>query len=593
MAKTLAKTDVVIVGGGWTGLTAAYELCHNGQNCVVIERGAYRHDAQSFAAPEEHDELKYAVRHAHMMDVQQQTLTFRQNQDQTALPMRRLGSFLPGQGLGGAGIHWNGQQWRMQGADFKPVSHYRDRYGADFLDKIPDLSIQDYPFDYADIRPHYEFFEKITGCSGQAGNINGETIAGGNVFEEPRDGDYPNPPLKQPYGPTLFADTARSMGYHPFPFPSANVSQRYTNPYGAELHPCVYCGYCEKFGCGYFAKADPIICVYDRIRDHPNFEIRMKSWVLRVEKSEDGKTATGVTYVGDDGEEYFQPADLVLMCSYALWNVHLLLHSGLGEPYDPKTRTGNVGRNYAYQTLSAVNVFFNKEMNFNPFMGAGALGMVIDDYNNGNFDHAGLDFVGGGYIAATQYHGRPIEWHPVPEGTPRWGAEWKQAMRANYNSTVHILAHMSSASTWNNFLDLDPTYTDMFGRPLLRMTFDFPENDQRMSHYITQRVQEIGRELGGDSISTTERASDHYSIVPYQTTHNVGGAIIGDSPQTSVVNPYGQMWDHHNVFVFGACLFPQNHGYNPTGPLMAIAYHEIDAIKTKYLGNPGPLVGRS
>ena len=51
MARRLAKTDVVIIGAGWTGLTAAYELAHAGKRCVVLERGSYRHDADDFAAP--------------------------------------------------------------------------------------------------------------------------------------------------------------------------------------------------------------------------------------------------------------------------------------------------------------------------------------------------------------------------------------------------------------------------------------------------------------------------------------------------------------------------------------------------------------
>ena len=51
-----------------------------------------------------------------------------------------------------------------------------------------------------------------------------------------------------------------------------------------------------------------------------------------------------------------------------------------------------------------------------------------------------------------------------------------------------------------NYLDLDPTYKDAWGLPLLRMTFDFPDNDIRMSQYIADKVVEIGRAMGGKQI---------------------------------------------------------------------------------------------
>jgi gluconate 2-dehydrogenase alpha chain len=114
-----------------------------------------------------------------------------------------------------------------------------------------------------------------------------------------------------------------------------------------------------------------------------------------------------------------------------------------------------------------------------------------------------------------------------------------------------------------------------------------------MSAWVLERAEEIARNMDGVThISTTDRAAEgkSYSIVPYQTTHNAGGAVIGTDPTTSVVNRYGQMWDHHNVFVFGACLFPQNLGYNPTGPLMGLAYWTIDAMKRDYLPDPRPLM---
>ena len=86
------------------------------------------------------------------------------------------------------------------------------------------------------------------------------------------------------------------------------------------------------------------------------------------------------------------------------------------------------------------------------------------------------------------------------------------------------------------------------------------------------------------------RRKGAFSIVPYQTTHNTGGAIMGESPKDSVVNQYLQSWDVSNVFSLGSGAFPQNAGYNPTGTVAALTYHAAHEITTRYLKNPAPLV---
>ena len=45
-----------------------------------------------------------------------------------------------------------------------------------------------------------------------------------------------------------------------------------------------------------------------------------------------------------------------------------------------------------------------------------------------------------------------------------------------------------------------------------------------------------------------------------------------------MVNRYLQAWDAHNLFVLGASVFPQQHGYNPTGTVGALAYWSAQAI---------------
>jgi hypothetical protein len=71
----------------------------------------------------------------------------------------------------------------------------------------------------------------------------------------------------------------------------------------------------------------------------PNFEARTLCEVSRINLDGTKKRATGVTYVDSSGEEWEQPADLVLLCAFQLFNVHLLLISGVGAPYESEHRT--------------------------------------------------------------------------------------------------------------------------------------------------------------------------------------------------------------------------------------------------------------
>jgi gluconate 2-dehydrogenase alpha chain len=287
------------------------------------------------------------------------------------------------------------------------------------------------------------------------------------------------------------------------------------------------------------------------------------------------------------GREFEQPAELVILCAFATHNVHLLLLSGIGKPYDPKSGEGVVGRNYAYQITSSVDVFTNELLN--PFMGAGSLGQAVDEFNGDNFDHGPNKFIGGGYIALWTTGGRPILQHYLPQDAPTWGAGWKKSMRENYLKACSIATHGSVMSYRDAWLDLDPTYRDEYGDPLLRLTFDFHDNELRMSKFLTDRAAEIAKAMKPRSMHAKPRKG-HYSIVPYETTHNTGGAIMGSDPRTSVVNRYLQSWDVPNLFVMGACAFPQNAGYNPTGTVGALTYWSADAIIHQYLKRPGPLV---
>ena len=587
MATRLAEVDAVLLGVGLVGTMLGRELTRAGLKVVGLERGEPRSTVPDFQGPQIHDELRYSIRKAMMQDTAKETVTFRNTSNDTALPIRRWASFLPGTGLGGAAVHWNGQTFRFQDSDFKMRSRTIERYGKNFVSD--ELTIQDWGVSAAELEPFYDRFEYLLGVSGKAGNLKGQKIAGGNPFEDPRARDYPTPPMKEPYGSAIFRKAAAGLGYHPFPQPSANLSQPYTNPEGMTLSTCMFCGYCERFGCEHFAKSSPQTVLLPVLLKDKNFTLRTHAHVLRINLDGSRKHATGVTYVDALGREFDQPAKLIIVGTFAFNNARMLLLSGIGKPYDAKTRTGTVGRNYAYQTMSAVQVFFDEKVNINPFMRSGANGTLIGDFVGDNFDHGPLGFVGGAYIGEIMTNGRPIEFHPTPPGTPSWGAGWKKAVVKHYNHTCSLNIHGSSVASARNYLDLDPTYKDAWGLPLLRMTFDFPENDLKMSAHVTQKALEIGKAMGGQQVAGGPRKGP-YTITQYQTTHNTGGTVMGTDPATSVVNRYLQSWDVPNVFVIGASNFPQNASYNPTDTVGALAYWAADAIVKQYLKSPGPLV---
>jgi len=561
------------------------ELAEAGMDILALERGEDRDTVLDFKYPNIADELKYAIRFELMQHPKESTVTIRRDNNETALPYRSLGSFLPGNGVGGAGVHWNGHSWRAQPEELKLRTHTIENFGKE---AIPDgMLLQDYPISFDELEPYFYKFERIAGVSGQAGNLRGKLIDGGNPFEGERSHDYPMPAMPQTYDATLFAKAASDLGYHPFPRPGSIASEAYVNDYNMQMGPCNFCGFCERYGCYNYSKGSPQVCILDALKRKPNFSYKTQAEVLRIELSDDKKTATGVTYYDHStGEEVYQPAEMVILCAYQLHNVHLLLLSGIGKPYDPVTGEGVTGRGYAYQMSGGTTLFF-KDKHFNPFIGQGSNGMVIDDFGMNQIDYGKEGFIGGSYINCGTFNGRPIANMPLPSGTPAWGKEWKEATGKWYGHVMTIGSHGSCMSYEDTYLDLDPTYKDRFGRPLLRMTFNWHDNDIRMTQFMKRQIEGIAKHLHPDKWQSSYKSEGAmYDVRPYQTTHNVGGNAIGDDPSTSVINRYLQTHDVHNVFVMGAGAFPQNIQYNPTGLVGALAYWSAKAIREDYLRHP-------
>ena len=155
MAIRNKPVDAVLVGFGWTGAIMAIELAEAGLNVLALERGDFRDTVPDFAYPKVNDEIAQSARNGLLQNLSRTTVTLRHSKADRAVPYRQIGSFKPGEGVGGAGIHWSGVHSRVMPEELRLRSHITERYGAKFIPE--DMTLQDWGVTYdelgASLRP--------------------------------------------------------------------------------------------------------------------------------------------------------------------------------------------------------------------------------------------------------------------------------------------------------------------------------------------------------------------------------------------------------------------------------------------------------
>ncbi len=312
------------------------------------------------------------------------------------------------------------------------------------------------------------------------------------------------PPTTTPYFSDLFRGAAKCLGYHPYNNATAVTSQEYTNPDGVTRPACTFCGFCERTPCMIGAKAQPTSVLMPILQKRKSVALRTGATVRRIvhDKTANGGKARGVTYVDESGEEVFQPADLVFLSSYTLGNNHLLFLSNIGTPYDPATDKGTLGKNLTHQLAFGVQAFLPKPLN--RFMGGGGTGVRIADFDADVFDHGNLPFIRGGMIGAMSVGTQPLStFGNVPNSMklPRWGAAWKKAAIEWYDQTGVVAFAGEQIPYRGNRFDLDPTYKNPLGDPLLRMTINWQDNERKMVEFMNAKMVELARAMGAKEVN--------------------------------------------------------------------------------------------
>ena len=189
-------------------------------------------------------------------------------------------------------------------------------------------------------------------------------------------------------------------------------------------------------------------------------------------------------------------------------------------------------------------------MQANGFIGIGGGGTTFDDLNGNQLDNAKAGFIGGGVIWARQPGSGPIRGITTAPGVPNWGSAWKQGIKDAFRHSFYYEVQGACMSYRSNYLDLDPTYRDAFGRPLLRMTFDWNDNEIRASQFLVGKALDMCKVLNPKALSgDAKKPGEHYNITRYQSTHTCGGAIMGSRsrpPRSTAICSRGmcRMYSH-------------------------------------------------
>jgi choline dehydrogenase-like flavoprotein len=532
--------DVVIIGAGASGATAAKVLTERGLRVVALERGPWR-KRESFGG----DELANVNRYNLWPDPILNPRTYRESAEEET----KIELFCPvPQMVGGGTVHWQGWLPRFTENDFRLRT---------IAGQLPGTTLVDWPISYRDLEPYYTNVEWAFGVSG-AGGV--------NKYESPRSKDYPCPPLPTTRYGQKFHQGCRKLGYNSFPTPMAALSRPYN---GRPV--TVQSAFAQQHGDPTGTRSSALSVFIPDALKTGRYDLRPDCYVHEITVDEHGSCKSAV-YQDAAGDFIEQEGDIFVLSCGAIESARLLLLSHSSR-FPRGLANGNdlVGRNATFHEYSAAVGVFDDPI----YAWAGGGYVAASSFQFYEHDEK-RGFVGGCHIAAAGVGiPLPINWS-LPN-RPMWGARAKQIDRDYYNHTFAIGMVLHDMPQHENRVELDDKVKDAWGLPVARITNKIHENDLKMGRCVIDRNAEILEAAGAKKIYRVypERISGNCS-------HQHGTTRMGNDPASSVLNKWCQAHEVDNLFVVDGGPFPTGTGANPTLTIMANAWRVADYIADRY-----------
>ena len=144
-----------------------------------------------------------------------------------------------------------------------------------------------------------------------------------------------------------------------------------------------------------------------------------------------------------------------------------------------------------------------------------------------------------------------------------WGGMGRATWPDTGEALWSLCAMLEVMAQPGNRVTVDATRRDRWGIPAARVEFGYGENEALMREDAESCMREMADALGWP-------VEQQIRMLPGQFVHELGGARMGTSPATSVLNARNQSWDVANLFVLDGACFATSGWQNPTLTIMAL-----------------------
>ena len=212
------------------------------------------------------------------------------------------------------------------------------------------------------------------------------------------------------------------------------------------------------------------------------------------------------------------------------------------------------------------------------YFGRRPAGIYVPRFQNINADTLNQNYKRG---YGLQGVGGRLEWQDKKSNLKGFGKEFKKNLLTPGPWYLWIGGWGETLPYFENKVMLDSNEKDIWGLPLVRIFFEYGDNEKQMANDIQKSAEEMLSIAGYKNINSYNHLQPGGSAV-----HEMGTARMGKDPKTSVLNKWNQMHDVKNVFITDGSCMTSAGCQNPSLTYMALTARACDfAVKELKKGN--------